>query len=122
VRKNNQLNPMFRNPITPKDVPVLSSFDEVERYLNTRSASFFKTTSDATYLRQLLEGTKYAFPTERYICVEPQLHKTSFVSKAILVDAIKSDAALLNYLPDKNHVGFKMFAYNLVNTVTAGSF
>lgn len=73
-------------------------------------------------MKQLLEGTKYAFPTERYICVEPQLNKTSFVGKTILVDALKSDSVLSNYLPDKNHVGFKMFAYNLVNTVTAGSF
>jgi len=113
---------MFRNPITPKDVPALSSFDEVLIYLNARSASFFKTTSDPTYLRQLLEGKKYAFPTERYMCVQPQLYKTSFVGKAILVNALKSDAALLNYLPDKNHVGFKVFAYNLANTVTAGSF
>jgi len=113
---------MFRNPITPKDVPALFSFDEVLIYLNAQSASFFKTTSDLTYLRQLLEGKKHAFPTERYICVEPQFYKTSFVGKAILVDAIKSDPTLFNYLPDTNHVGFKMFAYNLVNTVTAGSF
>lgn len=41
VRIYNQFKPMFRNPIKPEDVPILSSLDEVLNYLNARSASFF---------------------------------------------------------------------------------